>query len=77
MTWARNMQNSLSRLFAVVGLVVVCATPAAAQLEIEITRGMSSRTPVAIVPFGWEGLESVDIDAPFERILHIPCPSQT
>jgi TolB protein len=60
------MQNSLSRLLAVVGLVVVCVTPAAAQLEIEITRGMGNRTPVAIVPFGWQGLESSDSDAPFD-----------
>jgi len=60
------MQNSLSRLLAVVGLVVVCVTPAAAQLEIEITRGMGSRTPVAIVPFGWQGLESSDSVAPFD-----------
>ncbi|HET6630268.1 MAG TPA: Tol-Pal system beta propeller repeat protein TolB [Woeseiaceae bacterium] len=39
-------------------LLVVCsALPsiAAAQLEIEITRGAGKQTPIAVVPFGWQG----------------------
>jgi len=55
MTWANFMLKILSRLCAVSGLVVVFASFANAQLEIEITRGGGSRTPVAVVPFGWKG----------------------
>ena len=55
MTWARFMLTTLSRLAAVLGLALLCATSAQAQLEIEITRGMGARTPVAVVPFAWEG----------------------
>ena len=64
MTWAKIMLIPISRLGAVIGLVLVWASAANAQLEIEITRGMGTRTPVAVVPFGWEGAES---DAPFPR----------
>jgi TolB protein len=57
------MLKILSRLCAVSGLVVVFAGIANAQLEIEITRGGSTRTPVAVVPFGWKGAGA---DTPFD-----------
>ncbi len=36
-------------------LLTLLAGVAGAELRIEITEGLGSRTPVAIVPFGWEG----------------------
>ena len=63
MTWARIMLNAITRQGAVLGLVLLWATAAHAQLEIEITRGMSNRTPVAVVPFGWQGSAA---EAPFD-----------
>jgi TolB protein len=57
------MLKLLSRLIAALGIVVVFAGTANAQLEIEITRGMGTRTPVAVVPFGWTGSGA---DAPFD-----------
>jgi len=63
MTWARMMLNGITRRFAVLGLAMLWATTAHAQLEIEITHGMGKRTPVAVVPFGWQG--PVD-EAPFD-----------
>jgi len=63
MTWARIMRILLSRLFAVFGLVVVCVNIAHAQLEIEITGYGDTRTPVAVVPFGWQGNDG---EAPFD-----------
>lgn len=39
-------------------LLVIAFTadrPAYAQLEIEITRGVAQQTPIAVVPFGWQG----------------------
>ena len=63
MTWARIMLMKLSRQVAVLGLVCAWLSPAQAQLEIEITRGMGSRTPVAVVPFTWEGTAG---EAPFD-----------
>ncbi len=37
--------------------LLLCTLPgiAAAQLEIEITRGAGKQTPIAVVPFGWQG----------------------
>ena len=63
MTWARIMLKSLSQLVTALGLVVVCAATAQAQLEIEITHGIGTRTPVAVVPFGWQGNDTA---APFD-----------
>lgn len=62
MTWARIMLKSLTRLAAALGIVVLCAANASAQLEIQITKGGLTRTPVAVVPFGWQGGDS---EAPF------------
>ena len=55
MTWAKAMLIKLLRRFAVAWALLWCASSAWAQLEIEITRGGVARTPVAVVPFGWDG----------------------
>ena len=55
MTWARIMLNPLRRLLAVLAAACVCANFAYAQLEIEITGYGATRTPIAIVPFSWDG----------------------
>ncbi|MEE3236105.1 MAG: Tol-Pal system protein TolB, partial [Pseudomonadota bacterium] len=47
-------------LFACVGAM---AMPVRAQLEFDITDFVGKRTPVAIVPFGWEGQGP---EAPFD-----------
>lgn len=39
---------------AVAGLLLIAAT-ARAELRIEITEGLAEATPIAIVPFGWQG----------------------
>lgn len=53
------MQSTLFRRpparFLVVIASVLCSMPAVAELEIQITRGAGKQTPIAIVPFGWEG----------------------
>jgi len=49
------MKDLLVRWLAVSVLLVTFAGKADAQLEIEITDFVGKRTPVAIVPFGWEG----------------------
>jgi len=53
----------ITRHVAVLGFVMLWATTAHAQLEIEITHGMGTRRPVAIVPFGWQGPAA---EAPFD-----------
>lgn len=55
MVWVEMMRKSLLRLALVTGLILVGTSNASAQLRIEITEGAGSRTPVAVVPFGWEG----------------------
>ena len=42
--------------------VLVLATPARAQLVVEITRGQEDAVPVAIVPFGWESSGTAPFD---------------
>ena len=42
---------------------LLLATAANAELTIEITEGGAKRTPIAVVPFGWEGQ---DANAPFD-----------
>ena len=57
------MRDSLVRWLLVFVLLGATATPAGAQLEIDITDFVGKRTPVAIVPFGWEG---EGVEAPFD-----------
>ena len=40
----------------IVALALLLVASAQAELRIEITKGIGSRTPIAIVPFGWEGM---------------------
>jgi TolB protein len=49
------MRNTPIRHFTVLALALLTASFAQAELEIEITRGAGKQTPIAIVPFGWEG----------------------
>jgi len=49
------MRDLLVRWLAVSVLLGAMAAPAYAQLEFEITDFVGKRTPVAVVPFGWEG----------------------
>ncbi|MBT8079749.1 MAG: Tol-Pal system beta propeller repeat protein TolB [Gammaproteobacteria bacterium] len=57
------MGTSFFRVTLVIGLFVAGANNALAQLRIEITEGAGRRTPVAVVPFGWEGEAS---EAPYD-----------
>lgn len=43
------------RLQGLTVLLLALPSLGAAQLEIEITRGAGKQTPIAVVPFGWEG----------------------
>ncbi|HEX2139740.1 MAG TPA: Tol-Pal system beta propeller repeat protein TolB [Woeseiaceae bacterium] len=43
------------RLQQLMLLLLALPAVAAAQLEIEITRGAGKQTPIAVVPFGWQG----------------------
>ncbi len=49
------MRKTLIRHVTVLALAALAASVAHAELEIEITRGAGKQTPIAIVPFGWEG----------------------
>jgi len=57
------MRDLLVRWLAVSALLGSMAAPAYAQLEFEITDFVGKRTPVAVVPFGWEGEGA---EAPFD-----------
>ena len=55
MAWDLKMLDSFVRRTTVFGLLLFVAIQADAQLEIEITEYAGKQTPVAVVPFGWEG----------------------
>ena len=55
MAWDWKMLDDFVRRTAVIGLLLFVAVRAEAQLVIEITEYAGKRTPVAVVPFGWEG----------------------
>ena len=57
------MKDLLVRWLVVSVLLGAMAAPANAQLEFEITDFVGKRTPVAVVPFGWEG---EGVEAPFD-----------
>ena len=48
------MQETL-RTWASACVLLLLASQASAELQIEITQGAGRRAPVAVVPFGWEG----------------------
>ena len=55
MAWDWKMLDDFVRRTAVIGLLLFVAVRAEAQLVIEITEYAGKQTPVAVVPFGWEG----------------------
>jgi TolB protein len=63
MGWNLTMLDSCVRRVTVFGLLLLAAFQAEAQLEIEITEYAGKQTPVAVVPFGWDGQEPT---APFD-----------
>jgi TolB protein len=67
------MRDLLVRWLAVTAVLMAYAATARAQLEFEITDFVGRRTPVAVVPFGWEGTEAAapfDIDDVIAADLH-------
>ena len=46
------MKNLMKHLLVLAGMLAL-ASPAAAQLRIEIVEGSASQLPIAVVPFGW------------------------
>jgi TolB protein len=56
------MTNDLARRFSLFLIALFASTAALAELEIQITRGAGKQTPIAIVPFGWEGNGAAPID---------------
>jgi TolB protein len=57
MAWDLNMLDYCVRRITVCGVLLLAAVAADAQLQIEITEYAGKQTPVAVVPFGWEGEE--------------------
>jgi TolB protein len=66
MTWARIMLITLRRLLTVLAVSGVWVNAAHAQLDIEITGFGATRTPVAVVPFAWEGRAGSADEMPLE-----------
>jgi len=56
------MTNDLVPRFSLFLIALFASTAALAELEIQITRGAGKQTPVAVVPFGWEGTGTAPID---------------
>lgn len=57
----KSLMQPSRRLLAVLALTFL-GSAVRAELVIEITKGVGQRTPVAIVPFGWEGNGSAPLD---------------
>ncbi len=55
MAWDLKMRNLVVRRLVVFGLCAVLGGQVQAELKFEITDFVGKRTPVAVVPFGWEG----------------------
>jgi TolB protein len=66
------MTNDLARRFSLFLVALFASTAALAELDIQITRGAGKQTPVAVVPFGWdgEGAAPVDIASVIGADLH-------
>ena len=43
------------RIFAALAILALPATPAVAQLTVQILKGMAESVPIAIVPLAWDG----------------------
>jgi TolB protein len=61
----------IRRVIAVLLLALLQSPPAAAELTVQILRGMAETVPIAIVPFGWEsdGAAAWDVAATVEADL--------
>ena len=55
MAWEWKMRNSVIRRLIVLGLCALFGGQVQAELKFEITEFVGKRTPIAVVPFGWEG----------------------
>ena len=55
MAWESKMLDFCVRRVTVCGLLLLLQVAAHAQLQIEITEYAGKQTPVAVVPFGWDG----------------------
>ena len=55
MAWESKMLDFCVRRITLSGLLLLVQVAAHAQLQIEITEYAGKQTPVAVVPFGWEG----------------------
>jgi TolB protein len=56
------MTNDLARRFPLFLVALFASTMALAELDIQITRGAGKQTPVAVVPFGWDGEGAAPVD---------------
>ena len=57
------MRNTLIRWLLACAFLGTIASSASAQLEFDVTGFVGKRTPIAVVPFGWEGQEQ---EAPYD-----------
>ena len=58
-------REGLKQYVAAAALAVLAlarSTPASAELTIEITEGVTDPIPIAIVPFGWSGVDQAPAD---------------
>lgn len=58
MAWDFEMLDDLIRRFAACATLLLFVVQADAQLVVEITEYAGKQTPVAVVPFGWEGQDA-------------------
>ena len=56
------MSARILKRFGFVGLLLLGATSALAELQIEITKGVDNAVRVAVVPFAWKGMRKPKID---------------
>lgn len=56
------MTNDLARRFSLFLVALFASTMALAELDIQITRGAGKQTPIAVVPFGWDGEGAAPVD---------------
>ena len=58
----QTMTNDLARRFSLFLVALFASTMALAELDIQITRGAGKQTPIAVVPFGWDGEGAAPVD---------------
>jgi len=50
------MWKKIKLVFAVIALNALCVNPSNASLTIDVTLWLDNATPIAVVPFGWQGV---------------------